>query len=1382
MWDGPRQPVPGFRAGPGESFPPRIPPGAHPRMRGRPPFPFRDGPRVSNPRFGGPGVPPFMHRDRDMAMDGSWEEGRMLPEEQLQLSRRARLNMNYNAMTFREGEGTNINYGEMGGQESEFRARLAPDMDYRERKATILDQRGIPDVDYRHEEGPAIAYRERLPPPPIFREREGFEYRRRLLAEMELREREALEQQRQRISTAMNYAEKEMEEMEYKRRLNALQEIVLRQRESSELMCRDRQSTDMLLREREKMLREKSALDYRERGIPAHFRESADLDLRFRNMDQERGLEYRERIVIDYSHNENTGQKCMEKKVQGTEYMLGDYNSSVSLQSDPNLETDSITCRDLESSGESDAAYKKRKVELTGTNSDTDYRAKESADSDYRGKETSDSDYRGRDNTNSDYRDMEVVESYYQDKESADSDYRERKSADADYRNSSENTFKKTADTVDNPSKPLKNQKELKSVMEAPDLVSKSLSRMDQRIPFLSYDKLQVSSLSNINETLCQKGVLTAAKGGAPSKSNKCTYPGKLDVDFRDLPKQNLNQETKEAGNKVMGYSSVSKELCQSDQDMRNKDNFSKNSTQAGGDQDLRNKDNFSKGSTQAGGDQDMRNKDNFSKGSTQAGGDQDMRNKDNFSKGSTQVGGDQDMRNKDNFSKDSTQAGGDEDFRMDKYMQKKDEDFRAGKDQTSVDSLNQNSVLLDFIRLAAKELKQQQEKGDVKKETAGQTVIRAPEKQSMAKMSNPTTSTLKSRGEHTHSVEFLGRQDTDYRNKDYNDVDLRVGCASKKKSHGELQPGSKDKDYRRSAIPDGATRIIWLDGLPTGGSREEILSALAGASPLSEQGPNLIGYIPGYSFGSVCVEFSLVEEAVGCMEANKGIIHFKGKKVNLKYIPNSNRWNCQQCKVVNVLSKERCWQCSALRAGSDHLLLRDTLKDAKATPFPTSRRARKRKAKQSSTTLSPDRKKRNPLPKTNKGGKSAESESATVIIRGIRVKTTPESVVKALRPYVQLSVRNVRIMKNCKHDYRGFGFIDLKNHKEAIRLTVLMRELKPPLTIGGKPISVDIAVGERKNEQRKLQKNRKRKLRRRSYATVDRGPSYVYDPKTGMYVDPLTNAYYSDNKAQRKKDDTSYQVPGSERKEPSSQPRRGFTEDKDSEEDQFKRPLPPSVTKKEETPPEPKDNPLIKLLGEYGEDSDEEEEEEQLLPPIKKKPAPPPPPVIAPKPSLKPSPKPTVPTSSTFGTHEENLTDWKKMICLLCRRQFTSKDILIRHQKLSDLHKQNLAIQEKIKKSRKELTYLQQKEHEENQSIQRRLQQARKELEMLEREEECAQQERKGLDSDVRGPGKKKSKGSDTCSEHKPKVKSVCGQRPAGESYRENMKRLILERYKELE
>lgn len=39
----------------------------------------------------------------------------------------------------------------------------------------------------------------------------------------------------------------------------------------------------------------------------------------------------------------------------------------------------------------------------------------------------------------------------------------------------------------------------------------------------------------------------------------------------------------------------------------------------------------------------------------------------------------------------------------------------------------------------------------------------------------------------------------------------------------------------------------------------------------------------------------------------------------------------------------------------------------------------------------------------------------------------------------------------------------------------------------------------------------------------------------------------------------------------------------------------------------------------------------------------------------------------------QDKLTDWKKLACLLCRRQFPNKESLVRHQQLSDLHKVKL-------------------------------------------------------------------------------------------------------------
>lgn len=42
-----------------------------------------------------------------------------------------------------------------------------------------------------------------------------------------------------------------------------------------------------------------------------------------------------------------------------------------------------------------------------------------------------------------------------------------------------------------------------------------------------------------------------------------------------------------------------------------------------------------------------------------------------------------------------------------------------------------------------------------------------------------------------------------------------------------------------------------------------------------------------------------------------------------------------------------------------------------------------------------------------------------------------------------------------------------------------------------------------------------------------------------------------------------------------------------------------------------------------------------------------------------------------SFSGEELKITDWDKLACLLCRRQFASKEMLLRHQQMSDLHKQ---------------------------------------------------------------------------------------------------------------
>jgi len=73
-------------------------------------------------------------------------------------------------------------------------------------------------------------------------------------------------------------------------------------------------------------------------------------------------------------------------------------------------------------------------------------------------------------------------------------------------------------------------------------------------------------------------------------------------------------------------------------------------------------------------------------------------------------------------------------------------------------------------------------------------------------------------------------------------------------------------------------------------------------------------------------------------------------------------------------------------------------------------------------------------------------------------------------------------------------------------------------------------------------------------------------------------------------------------------------------------------------------------LVASYGGESDSESEDEQETPPV----------------------EPTAVRRDDWDAAavEEKMTDWPKLTCLLCKRLFHSREVLVKHQQLSDLHK----------------------------------------------------------------------------------------------------------------
>ncbi|XP_016058380.1 PREDICTED: RNA-binding protein 6 isoform X3 [Miniopterus natalensis] len=609
--------------------------------------------------------------------------------------------------------------------------------------------------------------------------------------------------------------------------------------------------------------------------------------------------------------------------------------------------------------------------------------------------------------------------------------------------------------------------------------------------------------------------------------------------------------------------------------------------------------------------------------------------------------------------------------------------------------------------------------------------------------------------------LDFLGRQDTDYRSMEYRDVDHRLpasrilGYGQSKsfpeaKTSRDAQQELQDQDYRTGPSEEKPSKLIRLSGVPENATKEDILNAFQTLDDMPVKDLQLKEYNTGYDYGYVCVEFSLLEDAIGCMEANQGTLMIHDKEVTLEYVPSPDFWYCKRCKA-STGGHRSCSFCKCPREVTEVKQDLITYPQPQKTSIPALSEKPPSQPPRSADK-EPEPKKREEghqkregeryLPASRREGLSfrrdrekepwsgdtrQDGESKTIMLKRIYRSTPPEVIVEVLEPYVRLTTANVRIIKNrtgpMGHTY---GFIDLDSHAEALRVVKILQNLDPPFSIDGKMVAVNLATGKRRNDSgdhsdhmhyyqgKKYFRDRRGGGRNSDWSSDSNrqgqqssSDCYIYDSATGYYYDPLAGTYYDPNTQQEvyvPQDPGSPEEEESKEKKPTSQgkssskketSKRDGKEKKDrggtrfqenagegtaSPEDVFKKPLPPTV-KKEESPPPPKVvNPLIGLLGEYGGDSDYEEEEEEEQPPP-------------------PQPRPAQPQQQEELTKKENeddrLTDWNKLACLLCRRQFPNKEVLIKHQQLSDLHKQNLEIHRKIKQSEQELAYLERRERE---------------------------------------------------------------------------------------
>ncbi|XP_030314273.1 RNA-binding protein 6 isoform X4 [Calypte anna] len=594
--------------------------------------------------------------------------------------------------------------------------------------------------------------------------------------------------------------------------------------------------------------------------------------------------------------------------------------------------------------------------------------------------------------------------------------------------------------------------------------------------------------------------------------------------------------------------------------------------------------------------------------------------------------------------------------------------------------------------------------------------------------------------------LDFLGRQDTDYRNIEYRDVDHRLpGHQMFDYEHGksfsEGKPSKdsrpykslQDQDYRTCPKYVKPSKLIRLGGVPETATKDDILNAFRGPDGTPVKDLRLKDYSSGNSFHRRQRSDPRVHSVPRVLALQTSETKLEKPEQEVSGQPGSPKQTLQpsvpapqqECQPQEEEPRKR-------DEGGERRPLQEKRRDMdRHQELPSQREVEE-------------------APPQDGGG------SRTIMLKRITRFTPPEVIVGLLAPYVRLSTSSVRIMKN-KAGRMGqtYGFIELDSHAEALRLLKILQNLDPPICIDGRTVEVNLATGRRRNDygehgdnsyygpgRRGMRDRRGSESQRRTRAQSPSDVStYIYDPETGNYYDPIAGTYYDprtqrevtidrescssptesgrrrrhesqertnerkephsrDNRDKREKGKSTFakNEPGEERffaedvfkkpLPPSTKKDEGAGlnetgEEKFSAEDVFKKPLPPSVKKDESTAPPKVVNPLIGLLGEYGGDSDNEDEEEEEEQPQAQWLPPP----------LPPAQREEQPRKAK--ANEDKLTDWNKLACLLCRRQFPNKEVLIKHQQLSNLHKQNLEIHMKIKRSEQELAYLEKRERE---------------------------------------------------------------------------------------
>uniref|UniRef100_A0A672IBY7 RNA binding motif protein 5 n=1 Tax=Salarias fasciatus TaxID=181472 RepID=A0A672IBY7_SALFA len=559
------------------------------------------------------------------------------------------------------------------------------------------------------------------------------------------------------------------------------------------------------------------------------------------------------------------------------------------------------------------------------------------------------------------------------------------------------------------------------------------------------------------------------------------------------------------------------------------------------------------------------------------------------------------------------------------------------------------------------------------------------------------------------------------------------------------------DQDYRREPGEEKKSKTIMLWGLAPHITEDDICFAidqLEGPQPVDVR---LMKKKTGISRGFAFVDFYHLQDATRWMETNQKRLTIQGKSVDMHYSHPRNKfedWLCNTCGLYNFRRRLKCFRCGAAKAGKHPgtIILRNI------APMTTVEAIMTALAPYANLAANNIRLIKDKQTGQNRGFAFVQLSSP---LEASQLLT----ILQGLQPPLRLDGKTIGVdyAKSARKDLLlpdGNRVSAFSVASTAIAAAQWSSSQVDPVPASVPPFStrrcqtwfkihfmfsaselrwnvgVQLPAGGLRSSltgqwNKEDQSFSQMLLSGPDISTYqyDESSGYYYDPQTGLYYDPSTHYYYNSQTQQYLYWDSEKQtyVPapasataGQNENTATGSAAPGSKEAKEGKEkkDKPKSKTAQQIAKDMERWAKSLNKQKENFKSSFQPISQEERKEaaaadagytlfekkaglDRLMPEMLRGPEEEAPCALVAAYSGDSDPEEAAAELESGDGIQDKLTDWKKLACLLCRRQFPNKESLIRHQQLSDLHKKNLEVLRRSKMTEAELEELERKETE---------------------------------------------------------------------------------------